>query len=501
MKIHTKISIIIVTILQINISCTNTNYEKSISDYLDKKEIEYEKLCVEAGNEVWNYYTDSTQNSMAAYKYNFSKLLLNDTLIDNINEWNRNNELLNNDTLIKRIEVWNRVLTCAQVNFDTEILEIQIELEKNLANYPDCDLSSHDIENNIIQLIKLRNEKAQNLGYGNYAYMILQNTGIDTSWFEQVIHKIDTSSKKAYINFISEEKLGDKELEYKDIRKYIIQMYQMNDNPVVKNSDKEDLIKSIVKNLGINLQELPIQFTLKDLPPGLGGFGNSINIPNDFRAVAMEQLSLYYLLHEIGHGLHWTGVKIKHPILKGYEWCIGNNQSLYYEAMAETIAKFSQNRNCLEKCNYSSDMIDSLYVQEQKLAPFYLRFNLIQSLYEIELYKNPEKSAAQIKHDLYKKYLFVSKDFSKKPNLIRISYVSYPIYEQNYLIADILMWQIHNHLAQKFGKDYENNKMVVEYLKAQLWKDGELFNWQEKLKALTNKEFDIDGYLKHKMIF
>ena len=38
----------------------------------------------------------------------------------------------------------------------------------------------------------------------------------------------------------------------------------------------------------------------------------------------MGELSFYYLLHEIGHGISWTNVSSGYPILKGYEWCTGN---------------------------------------------------------------------------------------------------------------------------------------------------------------------------------
>jgi len=56
------------SILIILISC-NSNHtrklnESSIINELDKLETEYEKLCIEAGMEVWEYYSDTSKNSM-----------------------------------------------------------------------------------------------------------------------------------------------------------------------------------------------------------------------------------------------------------------------------------------------------------------------------------------------------------------------------------------------------------------------------------------------------
>jgi len=165
--------------------------------------------------------------------------------------------------------------------------------------------------------------------------------------------------------------------------------------------------------------------------------------------------------------------------------------------MAETIGKFSQNSYWLQKNGYSESQIDSLIQLRKEIAPIWLRLELIRSLYEIELYKNPKKSAIEIKNELYKKYLLINKDFSKNANLIMLSYVSYPVYEQNYLIADIISWQIHDYLANKFGKEYAFNKDVGEFLIKNCWKDGELLAWRNRLIKSTETDLDIEGYLKY----
>jgi hypothetical protein len=198
--------------------------------------------------------------------------------------------------------------------------------------------------------------------------------------------------------------------------------------------------------------------------------------------------------------MQWTHVTSQSPILKGYEWSMGNIPSLYYEAMAETVAKFSNTPEYMKKYSYTDKQIDSIANQKQFLAAFNLRYKLISSLFEIELYKNPTKSAEEIKHNLYKKYLFVDKDFSKKPNLIMISYVSYPVYEQNYLFADVVSWQIHQYLKNKFGDKYFLNAKTGKFLVDKLWKEGEQTSWRERLKKATGKDLDIKGYLKAKLL-
>ena len=326
--------------------------------------------------------------------------------------------------------------------------------------------------------------------------MTLQNTGIDTVWFENLIHTIDSSTIIPYKDFLVNSFPENENIKYDDLREYIIQAYMINEFPEIGNDEKEELIYKTLLNIGIEIDKLPIQFEIADLPPGIGGFGNCIDIPNDFRAVAMKKLSFYYLLHEIGHGLNWTNVSIDYPVLKGYEWCTGNLNDAYCESMAEVVAKFSQNRVWLEANGFDDSYVDSVQNNRKVITAVFLRLKLINTLFEIELYKNPDKSPAQIKRDLYSKYLWVDKDFSARSNLIRLSYVSYPVYEQNYLIADIISWQIHEYMEKEYGKNYALNPNTGNYLKEKLWKDGELYHWQSRVVRATGKELDLNGYLK-----
>ncbi len=292
------------------VSCTNNDSnilnEKELGHQLNVLESEYETICKQAGMEVWEYYSDTSKNSMTKYKELFSKFLLNDSIISNINYWNPRSNEISNDTIVRRLELWNNTSKCAQVDFDPQIIALQNRLETQLANYPSNEITDDELEASVLKLITLRNNRAKQLGYGNYAYMILQNTGIDTIWFEKLVHTIDTSSSKEYNAFIKNHISDNSNIKYDDLRKYIIQSYMINEEPVIEKSKKDKLIHETLSNIGIDVSELPIQFEIADLPPGIGGFGNCIDIPNDFRAVAMKDLSVYYLLHEIGHGLHWT---------------------------------------------------------------------------------------------------------------------------------------------------------------------------------------------------
>jgi len=127
--------------------------------------------------------------------------------------------------------------------------------------------------------------------------------------------------------------------------------------------------------------------------------------------------------------------------------------------------------------------------------PVYLRFLLARSMIEIELYKDPEQNYLELWERVHKKYLFLDKPIGRSEPFTNIIYVSYPIYVQNYLIAEIMSWQIHRVLQDRYGANYVFDKKVGEYLKDGFCAEGEFYPWKTRLKRATGKELDVDGYL------
>jgi len=117
-------------------------------------------------------------------------------------------------------------------------------------------------------------------------------------------------------------------------------------------------------------------------------------------------------------------------------------------------------------------------------------------MFEIEFYKDLNQNPDDLIKMLNKKYLLIEEPLKQPKKLANMILVSYPLYIHNYLIADIISWQVHATLEEKFGKDYAFNKDVGEFLEENFWETGELFPWQIRLRRATGKELDVKGYLK-----
>jgi peptidyl-dipeptidase A len=194
--------------------------------------------------------------------------------------------------------------------------------------------------------------------------------------------------------------------------------------------------------------------------------------------------------------MQWMHTTIESPILKGYEWSFGSGNGGYAEGMAETIAEFSRNVGFIEDfSNLSIDEINESLEQVDKYRAAYLRYWLPIFMFEVEFYKNLDQDPDDLKRELIQKYRLLDNPPEQVGSMLSIVYASYPLYTQNYVIAEVLSWQVHQALADKFGVDYPSNPKVGQYLIDKLYKDGELLHWQDRLKNATGKELDLDGYL------
>jgi hypothetical protein len=453
------------------------------------------------GEEYWRLYTEEGEANLAGPKQQFATLFRDDTLNSTVDSWYSRKEKIKNLTLKRRVELWHNILTGAKVNLGEEVLDLTNQLEAWLAVGADTEDKppQEELQAAALELMKLRNRKAIELGFANYAEMILEITELGSEFFHSFVDTIDESTLLPYQQLLEKMKVEqDKtELGIADVRKLMSQYYMNSRGPKITKEKMFPLMKETAKNIGIPFDTLPIQFVERKMPSGIGGQGFALHIPKDFRAVVMPSLPFGSRLHELGHGLQWMFTRVDSPILKGYEWSLGNACGGFAEGMAETMAKFSLNPEWLKRY---TGMTEEEYLDNkskiQPLAPAYFRFLMNIFMFEVEFYKDLDQNPEELVLALQKKYLLVDEPSKMPASLASMIYVSYPLYVQNYLIGDIISWQVHRALEEKFGKDYAFNKEVGPYLEETLWENGELSHWQARLKAATGKELDIEGYLK-----
>jgi hypothetical protein len=495
--------LILITVFTIlfEIACEFGSGDRRFRSFFDPKEQEYERLCVEMGHAVWDNFLLEDASRLADAHKDFYEFFSDESLKSQIQYWFKNKSKVKNSIIKRRIELWNNIMMGASVDYSKEIFELRRKIETELNERAETE-KAEVLEADALRLMQLRNSRAQDLGFPNYADMILKITEIGTTWFDNFVLFVDSVTLEPYRQLITDikDEKGIHSIAYADIRPMIREYYRHLMKPVIPNERKMELLSGLLHNIGIQLDDLTVQLQIRDLPVGIGGFGNAIEIPGDFRFVVEPQLAFKDWAHEMGHGLQWMNTTVQDPVLKGYEWNIGNASDAYMEGMGETMFYFAGHPYWLRnETGMTEEEYDDIQRFLKKYASLWYRLLLVEATTEIEIYRNLDRTVKETESALVKKYLLLDKDPDWSRNLATVMYVSFPVYQHNYIIADIIAWQIHEDMASRFGENYIYNQEIASYLKANYWQNGELYNWQERLVKATGKELDVISFFDHKM--
>lgn len=483
-------------------SCSsNSIVTDEVKSYLDAKEIEYENICVENGIANWNMLSNEGAIDLETPKKKYEQLFFDKKLNGIIDELYAGREKISDRLFKARIEKWHTLITGGKVDFSPELVRLRSKLELWISgNAPKESIPSQDVINDSMKtLMRMRNAKAKWMGFPNYAYMVHELSGLGYDWFINMINTIEKETEKPYKELLAKVKadLGNEKITMYDVNMYLSKIRPKAENMQGRGKISKDkvieLMKESTRNIGIDPEKLPVRFVENKMP--YGGNGIAVKVPDDFRIVLLPGMGVNVWMHELGHGLQAMFTKTSSPVLRCYEWCLGSETQAYAEGMAETNAAFANNA-LWKKKYYGEEPKETVADDYSKYqAAVSLRRTIAGFIQAIEYYARIDEDLTAVKNEINKKYMLLEFNETNKVYMTSMYDVSYPVYMQNYFIAGIIAWQIHEALEKKFGKEYVFNKEVGKYLADNFWQYGTEYTWQERMKMGTGRELDIIGYL------
>lgn len=461
--------------------------------YLDSKDSAYENICIEYGKETWDLYSMEDEADLKTPKEKMNAFLQDKEFIENIDYWNRNENSIEDEILKRRVFVYNNIINGTKIELDSEVREKAIYLLEALRNRNDGDSAGNiELEKQVKDLMKLRNKKARILGYENYADYLLDYYSIGHQWFKDFTKTIEEKTEPVYNELLEKIKAENDSVKFRDVMKYLKRGY----NPGYSMDSTILILRETVSGIGINYDSIPIRFVVKEAD--FGGNCIGVKIPTDFRVIMVPGINFSAFMHELGHGLHGAFTKSESAILKGYEWCFGNDPPAFYEGMAVTMADFLKHPDWLNQYTNltAQEILEEVKVDKYSSA-VWMRYNLYAILAEIEIYRNEDENHLDVVKSLFKKVFKTDDNMRSSYSLLNTQFIDYPCYLQNYTIADVISYQVHKILREKFGENYVNNKEVSKFLIAHFYKYGVSKDWREILKEATGTELDVEGYFRY----
>ena len=350
------------------------------------------------------------------------------------------------------------------------------------------------IADDMVQLVKMRNEFAQGKGYKNFfEYTLKETYDVDADYLQNLLDEVYNNAKDTNAKLQTENKAElakEYGIDTEDLKAYHYGLLLDNNpekevNKSLKTKEQVvDIAKEAYINMGYDIDAMPITL---DLFPrknkNTHGFCFDIQAGKDARILANltnDANSIDTACHEMGHCVYHIGIDTDIPFLDQ------NAYPAVTEAVAMMMGDLQQKENIL-KGIVPDETLGKFKAEHKKSEAKFINRSMLIINFEKSMYENPEQNLGQLWHDLKCKYTGANEDEEINNEWATIPhYLSHPAYYQNYFRADLMKAQMYNHLTKELGMLTENTN-TAKYLDNNLFRYGMSMSENELIENFTGE--------------
>lgn len=479
-----------------------------LQSFLDQVEDKLRLIGEESGELSFQRYLDKQPNPrIAELAGERSQIMLDPALRALVDTWYPRCE---EPLLKRRLQLWQRSLVAGQVLSHPEIRALQQDLDQRMVAHRylyrgervslgairntvrfDRDAEarkeawlsyrelSQQLAPDLLRLIKLRNQVSQQLGFQNYVDLILSHNEMSE---EQVVGILNELLEKSQDKYEDVLRKGAKNLGIESIEPWDVQICLEAGEAAPPSYFPKDGIKPAVaawaKTMGVDIEELGIEYVFVDIPyNGLcmgikKGMTKILGNPQDGFA--------YYktMFHELGHALHGALNEIETPMLK-------RDSGIFTEGLAEVFGYVAATPEWLAGRNLPPGIAEKAMASTIGPTFHYLRQRSAYCLFEYEMYRNPDLDLDSLMARWDEQVLGCRYDATSRW-AANAWFISYPVYWQNYVLADVMASQVHHHLNRSFGP-LVTSKEAFDFVISHYIAPGAITSWLWKIEEATGE--------------
>lgn len=367
------------------------------------------------------------------------------------------------------------------------------------------------VAQDIINIVKKRNQMAKELGFKNFHDMSLRLSEEDPEAIEKLFDELDHLTRSAFLKEKSKmddilaKRLG---IQAKDLMPWDYQNRFFQEAPQIYNVDLDayfknvDVVKKTVqfyKSIGLEIQDMVDKSDLFE-KPGKNQHAYCINIDKDAKDtrvlanVKPNNRWMETLMHEFGHACYEKYYDESLP------WNLKNAAQIFTtEGLAMMFGRFATNPNWMkdminlpdsEKNKIYDDCFKTLRLQQLVFS----RWAQVMYRFEKSMYENPDQDLNKLWWDLVEKYQGLKKPEGRNmPDwATKIHIATSPCYYHNYLLGELFASQFYYTICEKVLKvDPKTNPSFVgrpevgKFLIKNLFGPGQKYYWNDMIKKAT----------------
>jgi peptidyl-dipeptidase A len=416
-----------------------------------------------------------------------------------------------------RAKVGNKALTDNQVEEVLKTSKNQKELQATWLAHKDI---GPVVREDILNLVRLRNEIAHELGYKNYHEMSLRLSEQDPEQIEKLFDELDGLTRDTFVKLKGEIDTflaAQNKIKVEQLMPWHYQNRYFQEAPKIYEVDldkyykDQDLVKLSVdyfKSLNLPIDNLVAKSDLFE-KPNKNQHAYCINIDRDAKDIRVlcnvvpNSRWGETMLHEYGHALYEYHYDAALP------WSLKEPAHIFTtEAIAMLFGRMASDPSWMQSMiGISAEEKESIaatchnILKMQQLV--FSRWSQVMYRFEKELYANPEQDLNTLWWSLVEKYQMMKKPEGRDmPDwATKIHIATSPCYYHNYHLGELLASQLYNTITTKVLKDVPNanpglvgHPEVGEYLIKNVFQPGKRYLWNEMIEKATGEKLTPKYY-------
>jgi peptidyl-dipeptidase A len=374
------------------------------------------------------------------------------------------------------------------------------------------------VAEDIIKLVKKRNEIATQLGFSNYHEMSLKLSEQNPEEISNIFDELENLTRDSFAvlkgeidAFLSKRNnVTVAELMPWHYQNRFFQeppaIYSIDLDKYYKGQNIETLTTDYFTSLGLDISDMIAKSDLYE-KPGKNQHAYCIDIDNlgDVRVlcnIKSNQNWMSTMLHEFGHAVYDKYIDELLPFV------LRNPAHTFTtEAIAMFFGRLASNAQYLvdmklidadEASKVSAEGFKVLRLEQLTFS----RWAQVMYRFEKALYADPDMDLNTLWWNLVEKYQMIQRpaDRNQPDWASKIHIATSPCYYHNYLLGELLASQLNHYIAFTVlksgdsGQSYFNKKEVGDYMVGKVFKPGALYGWNEMIERATGEKLTAKYY-------
>jgi len=198
------------------------------------------------------------------------------------------------------------------------------------------------------------------------------------------------------------------------------------------------------------------------------------------------------MMHLCGHASHFKNISDTIPyLLKDPNAVVAEGIASFFENMVSNNLWLKSEFDLNSVSTQEYQLLCMHFMQVDRLFRF--RRLLVKSVFEREIYSDPNQNLGALWYRLNEKYLgILPPDDHNTTDWATTSYfTSFSCSVHNYVLADLFAGQLQHYIEKNLlnntNTTYQNNKAVGNYLVSKVYKNGDLIPWERLIEQATGE--------------